>query len=248
MQRVIFYSLLCCLCFPSWAESIKQAVAHLTPAQYVCVKYVSVDLNKDGRCDLVLACQPKNINDSQIVNHLPARLLVFLATKDSWKQVWNYTERYDKQDFYYCFGRDEGKPSVEEPFLEVKDINGDGIKEIIFTISYIGGSEGSLSTHIYAYQKGKFLNLEKRGWLGHFMEGGVFIDSVRKRLCSYSYILGDNECHADPHKYKADVLSWNGHQYVKTSEFITLQKGDAGIAEVKSTFTADKNFRGKITK
>ncbi len=212
------------------AEISEDILQGLTPDGYAIKKWVKADINQDKRPDLVLACEAKDLKyDGE--GFPPAKILVFADKNGRWQEIWNFQENIPLQG--YVVGR-RNNISDKEPVLTVEDINKDGLVELIFSLTYYyGASGGTINTHIYNYQKDRFVSLLEKP-LGHDRNGGVMIDD--KKICLYGEKWSDGEASFDSHRYKVKVFQWDGNKYVKKQEFITQAKGDAGRKEVSQNF------------
>jgi len=225
---------------PSIAQALSQKdLQKFVPQGYRLVKYVQGDLNQDKKPDIVLGVESQKPPYGTAGTPL-AKIIVLLRQGNELKKFWVFSDgdsnligRHDQPDKDYIGW-------IGEPTLIIGDLNWDGKPELIFSLTVLGASEGWVSTYVFAFDKDKFVSLAD-GPFGHPLDGGVrFKDfnssKIGKEILVYEYIWGEDEIHAEPHRYLGKFYGWDpkSQKYKLYKKMETTQKGKAGLKELFS--------------
>lgn len=131
--------------------------------------------------------------------------------------------------------------------LAARDLTGDGTPELIYTWECLGASDGTEDTHVYQWKDGKFRNIigNKEGALSHTLEGGLIFQPGKPgkatTLILYDMIWGEDESHADPHRYYAEWYTLKNGKFSRSSKRETKKHyGDGDPMAEFGTFTGER--------
>jgi len=222
--------------FPYSAQGIdKRELEKFIPLNYRIVKWVEADINRDGKKDIIFGAETKKPDYVDIDANPPAKIIVLFRKAKGLEKVWEFSKEY-----LYLIGSGGGLWKGEPP--QIADINQDKIPEIIFSLVRLGASGGTIETFIFIYKNGRFINLV-RGGLENVLDGGLVIrdfdkSKKGKEILVFSMIWGEDECHADPHRYSAKFYAYSPkiHKYYCYKKVQTKKKGSAGLKELGLKF------------
>ena len=114
--------------------------------------------------------------------------------------------------------------------LVARDLTGDGTPELLYTWESVGASSGTDETYIFQWKDGKFRNIigTDSGLLTHMLEGGLIVQPGKPgqpaTLILYDFIWGDDESHADPHRYRAEWYTLKNGRFSLSKKRETKQR------------------------
>ncbi|HEY3417698.1 MAG TPA: hypothetical protein VGM23_12510 [Armatimonadota bacterium] len=188
----------------SWAVGL--------PAGYQAHAHVRADFDGDQQPeDAYVAALPFPPYSDLL--HEKGKPILVLVSKDG-KVIWRYAEEY--------------MDSVNR--LAARDLTGDGIPELLYSTLSMGASDGTMAVSALRWSGGKFSSVigTKDHVLSHLLEGGLVIKTAAAgqpaTLILYDFIWGDDESHADPHRYRAEWYRWNGTSFQRTQSRETRRK------------------------
>ncbi|MBI3920020.1 MAG: VCBS repeat-containing protein [Armatimonadetes bacterium] len=175
---------------------------------------IRADMNGDGRRE-VLAASGANFPEDE--DAIAATISAFHWQRWHWKKVWGFADPVSSPSGNeYTVPGGEGEGSAEHEPLQLEDIDGDGLPEIVFRSVRHGGSDSWTCLHIFGYRDGWYRSfLPASPW--HAMQGGFEImDLDRKRqgreILVWTFLWEDHN-HYAPHRYYATFLAWDGKRY-----------------------------------